>query len=350
MNRLIVSATILICCAWVTRSWSQNPSILNPGFEAFTSAPTSPGQWFFATHWENASSTDSDPDFFHVDGFAGGDLPETPVAVVEPHGGGGVMGFIAAKTDGSNRREYLVGRFSEPLVPGLRYRLGFSMTNGEPTPFSQAGAAVSHIGVAGSENSPMQVGLSPLQMNPTFAISSPSYNREWQDWSFVFTAPAAWNHFTIGVFANDNDVTIESVEGESPLFAYYFVDDFFLELAAEGMEEVAEDRGPIAGTDGKTEVDLEPEAWFVPNAFSPNEDGENDRFEPILNAAELIRFEVYSRWGELLHEARSDEDLAWDGTDAKGNKVPLGMYVWKLKMQLESGQRVEESGMLTLIR
>jgi len=347
---LIVSASILLSCGWIARSWGQNPSILNPGFESFSTAPTSPGQWFFATHWDNAGSTDGDPDFFHVDGFGGGDLPETPVALVEPHGGEGVMGFIAAKTDGSNRREYVVGRFSEPLLPGARYRLGFSITNGEPTPFSQAGAAVSDLGIAGFETAPTQVGLSPLETVPTFTIPSPLYNREWQDVSFVFTAPAAWNHFAIGVFASDMEVTMETEDGEAPLLAYYFVDDFFLELAAEGLEEVAEDRGPNQSAGLHTEVDFEPEAWFVPNAFSPNEDGDNDQFTPVLNAAKLIRFEVYSRWGELLHEASSEEDLAWDGTDARGNEVPFGMYVWKLKMQLETGERAEESGMLTLIR
>ena len=90
--------------------------------------------------------------------------------------------------------------------------------------------------------------------------------------------------------------------------------------------------------------------WFVPNAFSPNGDGDNDLFQPVLNAVKLKRFEVFNRWGESLYSSQNQSEMAWDGRDSKGKDMPFGVYVWKLQMELESGEQTEKSGMLNLIR
>jgi gliding motility-associated-like protein len=260
------------------------------------------------------------------------------------------MGFTAAATDGSNRREYVVGRFSAPLTPGEHYRLRFALTNGEVTAFSPAGAAVSGIGVFLSEGAPQQSGLAPIDAACQFQLNAPFYDREWQTVAFSFTAESAWSHFAIGVFAPDSEVEFEVVEGGSPQLAYYFVDDFSLELAPEQLEEALDSKGPGVSEEPMGEGSVEAEPWYVPNAFSPNGDGENDLFLPVVNRGEVLVFEVYSRWGELLHESRSKQDLAWDGNDKKGKPVPQGMYIWKLRMRDESGKQPEQSGMLTLIR
>lgn len=131
--------------------------------------------------------------------------------------------------------------------------------------------------------------------------------------------------------------------------AYYFVDAFELEWAPDESAQVADSKGPKDEMEEEVEEAMEDVAWFVPNAFSPNGDGDNDAFAPVINRGELIAFEVYSRWGELLYEVHKLGDVAWDGTDSKGKPVPFGMYVWKLRMKLD-GKRTEESGMLTLIR
>ncbi len=329
---------------------AQTPAVLNGSFENYSTAPSAPGQWFHVPQWGNAGSAEASPDFFHEDGSGGGDLPETPLAMLDAFAGKGVMGFTAATTDGSSRREYVVGRFSEPLEPGQHYRLRFAITNGEVTAFSPAGAAVSGLAVACSESAPLQAGLAPLKLQPQFQFAAPFYNREWEEVAFTFTAGGAWNHFAVGVFAPDEAVDFEVVEGANPQMAYYFVDAFELELASQEPEEVSEVKGPVDVEAVSPEAEVADVPWFVPNAFSPNGDGENDRFMPVINRGELIGFEVYSRWGELLFESRKTDDLAWDGTDSKGKPVPVGMYVWKLRMKVEGAKRTEESGMLTLIR
>lgn len=349
MNNLLRMMSAAAGVAMWTGVSGQTPSVLNGGFESYSTAPAAPGQWYQAVQWGNAGSALSDPDFFHEDGSGGGDLPETPVAVVEPFEGKGVMGFTAATADGSNRREYLVGRFSTPLLVGARYRVHFALTNGAVTSFSPAGAAVSQLGLVLSQGAPAQADMQPLDLTPVFVINQAFYDRDWTEFECTFTATAPWDHLAFGVFAADDEVAFEPVEGGNPQIAYYFTDDFSVELAPEEAEAVQDPRGPASLSDQPT-AEAPVNEWFVPNAFSPNEDGENDVFEPVLNSADLVRFEVFSRWGELLFSTRSSKEMAWDGTDKKGNLVPQGMYVWQLEVKLDSGERRESSGMITLIR
>lgn len=349
MNNFLRSGLYLILGGLSASALAQAPAVLNGSFEDYSTAPSAPAQWFLSPQWGNAGSAEASPDFFHEDGSGGGDLPETPLAMVDAYEGKGVMGFTAATTDGANRREYVVGRFSESLVPGQHYRFRFALTNGEVTAFSPAGAAVSGLGLACTVGEPVQAGLAPLNLQTQFQLNAPFYNREWEEIAFTFTATAAWNHFTIGVFAPDDAVQFEVVEGGNPQMAYYFVDAFELEWAPDEPEEVADVKGPQGDEQEAAGEAVEDVAWFVPNAFSPNGDGDNDAFAPVINRGELLSFEVYSRWGELLYEASKVDEVAWDGLDSKGKPVPFGMYVWKLKMKVD-GRRAEESGMLTLIR
>ncbi|MEI6821687.1 MAG: gliding motility-associated C-terminal domain-containing protein, partial [Bacteroidota bacterium] len=66
---------------------------------------------------------------------------------------------------------------------------------------------------------------------------------------------------------------------------------------------------------------------YFPNAFTPNGDGLNDYFKPVLQC-ELIVYElyIYNKWGELLFEAKTS-DAYWDGR-YKNEYVPTGVYEW----------------------
>ena len=72
---------------------------------------------------------------------------------------------------------------------------------------------------------------------------------------------------------------------------------------------------------------------YVPNAFSPNTDGINDRFT-IYGGPEVASvnyFRVFSRWGELLFEKNdfdpNDPQLGWDG-QFNGQLAGQGVYIW----------------------
>ncbi|RMD74002.1 MAG: gliding motility-associated C-terminal domain-containing protein [Bacteroidetes bacterium] len=93
---------------------------------------------------------------------------------------------------------------------------------------------------------------------------------------------------------------------------------------------------------------------FVPNAFSPNDDGFNDRFLPFgKQGTEVVRLQVFDRWGELVYDVREvpagDYPSGWDGT-FHGRPMPAGVYVWRALFRFLDGYEVEQSGDLLLLR
>ncbi len=95
---------------------------------------------------------------------------------------------------------------------------------------------------------------------------------------------------------------------------------------------------------------------FVPNAFSPNGDGNNDLLRPFGSSAveEIHRFRVFNRWGELIYERR-DMDMAsniegWDGNTTSGRKAPTGIYLYFVEVSFKNGTPGMFSGDVSLVR
>ncbi len=88
---------------------------------------------------------------------------------------------------------------------------------------------------------------------------------------------------------------------------------------------------------------------FMPNAFTPNQDGLNDELKPILTfiPADYL-FIVYNRLGQKVFETNRPDE-AWNGTTNNGNKGPRGTYMYYIKISSSSGYTVEKSGQIHLI-
>jgi len=90
--------------------------------------------------------------------------------------------------------------------------------------------------------------------------------------------------------------------------------------------------------------------FYTPNAFTPNNDGNNDVFLPLSYDVEYLSFSIYNRWGELLFE--SNDFTPWDGT-FKGNPVSSGLYIWKAIYNgkgIYGPEEKSDGGIITLIR
>jgi gliding motility-associated-like protein len=89
-----------------------------------------------------------------------------------------------------------------------------------------------------------------------------------------------------------------------------------------------------------------------PNAFSPNNDGHNDTFYPILSKDQTVNMdfhiEIYSRWGEKIFES-NDITEYWDGS-YRNEKSELGVYVYQMTLSSPHGCSTYEKGNITLIR
>ncbi|MEM6345695.1 MAG: LamG-like jellyroll fold domain-containing protein [Bacteroidota bacterium] len=88
---------------------------------------------------------------------------------------------------------------------------------------------------------------------------------------------------------------------------------------------------------------------FVPNAFSPNQDGSNDEFLVLGEGIVSLELVIYSRWGFEIYRQQG-YPLSWDGTDEQNRAVPEGVYTYRLQARLNSRAVIDRAGTITLIR
>lgn len=89
---------------------------------------------------------------------------------------------------------------------------------------------------------------------------------------------------------------------------------------------------------------------FVPNAFSPNEDGVNDEFSISFTNTDLSEFTVriFDRWGTTMKFAE-DVDFSWDGT-YKGKVAPIGVYIYEIRWkELGDTESQRKIGHVTIV-
>ena len=87
--------------------------------------------------------------------------------------------------------------------------------------------------------------------------------------------------------------------------------------------------------------------FYVPSAFTPNDDKINDILRPILpSSASLDYFNVYNRWGERIFSTRIIGE-GWNGK-LRGKDQPAGMYVWICRYHYQ-GSVFDEKGSFYLL-
>ncbi|TVR42370.1 MAG: gliding motility-associated C-terminal domain-containing protein [Cryomorphaceae bacterium] len=96
---------------------------------------------------------------------------------------------------------------------------------------------------------------------------------------------------------------------------------------------------------------VEPEGQiFVPNAFTPNEDGVNDLFE--VKGHNIAEFEmvVMNRYGQVVFRTNS-MDNKWNGSDISGRYYAQNeVYVYTIKARTTRDKLIEKQGTITVIR
>lgn len=87
---------------------------------------------------------------------------------------------------------------------------------------------------------------------------------------------------------------------------------------------------------------------FVPNAFSPNDDGVNDKLYVRGKCLANFTFQIFNRWGEKVFET-SRQDVGWDGNF---NEEPMntGVFVFRLQGTTINNEPFDMKGNVTLIR
>lgn len=112
-------------------------------------------------------------------------------------------------------------------------------------------------------------------------------------------------------------------------------------------------RVTVNGCSAKDEFTLNRDCYInIPNAFSPDGDGNNDTFIPRNQSEQNIRkfsMQIYNRFGQLIFETKNPGGSGWDGR-FNGVEQPFGVYVYTIDVEFNNGMKESYHGNVTLIR
>ena len=235
---LLIFATWTLCYNNVQ---AQN-LLINPGFENFSSSPTSQGQINLATPWIPLGST---PDLYAPQV----NLPIMPCDVINtPYN---VGGFTPVRAGGNayagisadplnNTREYISSPLTISLISGELYRVEFWVQLADSSRF-----ACNRLGAYFSNGAPVQSGNAPINFTPQ--IETPNIISDTSDWTLItgiYQASGNENYITIGVFRADGSPLLQRQDLGSKSTGcdafddaiYYFVDDVVVRPVNETVE------------------------------------------------------------------------------------------------------------------
>lgn len=97
-------------------------------------------------------------------------------------------------------------------------------------------------------------------------------------------------------------------------------------------------------------------AIYIPNIFTPNEDGQNDVFIPLASSnlvKGVISFQIYNRYGGIMYAVKNNfpyhQTIGWDGK-IKNRKAEEGVYLYQIRLQLINDRIVNKTGEVLLMR
>jgi gliding motility-associated-like protein len=92
---------------------------------------------------------------------------------------------------------------------------------------------------------------------------------------------------------------------------------------------VVTDKGCIDTTIQKVYIE-ENISIYVPNAFSPDDDGKNDNFTAYGVGIDAFKLSVFDRWGQVIKVTDNMKE-GWDGVLASGKKAEVGVYIYRIE-------------------
>lgn len=108
-------------------------------------------------------------------------------------------------------------------------------------------------------------------------------------------------------------------------------------------------------TDSLTVYVLDKRDVYIPNSFSPNDDGRNDRFTVFggPEVRQIRSLQIWSRWGELLFDGKNfpanQENAGWDGF-FRGRELPPGVFLWRAEIEFVDELVLTYKGDVTILR
>jgi gliding motility-associated-like protein len=90
--------------------------------------------------------------------------------------------------------------------------------------------------------------------------------------------------------------------------------------------------------------------FYIPNAFTPNNDGDNEYFTGYGIGVEKAEFFIFDRWGKMIFQSASLSN-GWNGTYGnQGDPCPEGTYVYMFRVHNGEPAPKEYTGRVSLVR
>ena len=138
----------------------------------------------------------------------------------------------------------------------------------------------------------------------------------------------------------ENGTVITGTTG--PSLVYMVIDDVTIQVT------ITTPSGCV--TTQSVNITAIPPILDVPNAFTPDNDQDNDFFNVLIEGAiqGIVEFKVYNRWGQLVYD-NEDEANGWDGT-FNGKEQASDVYIYNITVELLDNTTRNFKGDVTLIR
>lgn len=316
-------------------SIAQTNLIYNGDFELYDSCPTStssPGddQVTHCTGWYNPTYATSD--YYNACNSWPVGFPANALGYQYPYSGNAYCGVLvqyyaqsSIPSDNGWWVEYIQSKLIAPLKSGYEYEFSCRVvlsTNDWDYTFWKFGAYFSQSPMTKGDSKPFQ-GFVPQVMNTPNNFISDTLN--WTEIKGKFMAQGTEEYITLGFFIDTlAPDTLRLINGfpvdPTNNGGYYYVDSSSVTETGNVFE--------------------------YPNVFSPNDDGQNDEWNPFLLEGESI--EIFNRWGIKVFEI-SKRNQTWDGRTTSGLECVDGVYYFAVKNKKEKNDTIKK-GFIQLVR
>lgn len=217
-------------------------------------------------------------------------------------------------------------------------------------------------GTVSAEKSPSHVYALPGDYNTSLRITSPHGCIDSSAAIISLTIPALpeaeYNQSARIVSVFNSEVSFNNTSKHAHHYKWSFGDGQSSE--DENPKHIFEQVGTVkiklhafneAECRDEFETTLEVVPFYVPNAFTPNNDGKNDVFFDGVPYMNLTSYDmkVFNRWGQVIYQTESFL-RPWDGFLPDGNPAPEGLYTYMIKIISIKGKYFEYPGTFSLIR
>lgn len=176
----------------------------------------------------------------------------------------------------------------------------------------------------------------------------------------LMTTPTADFHMTVSEGLNEGNVEVIDESTDATSVSYFTSNgvtsnspNFMLNFNTDGEITVTQIavNGVCKDSISKTII-IRPEGnAYIPNSFTPVEDGLNDAWKPIISYATEYKVMIFDRWGELVYESENIYE-GWNGGWQNNLDRPVhqGTYVYKIIYKAYQGKEQHLIGHINLLK